>query len=40
VDLHVYQAYFRLAAQVAPAAATTIVLAYANLAHCQPDPAC
>src|SRR5262245_53361284 len=26
VELHVYQAYFRLAAQVAPAAATTIVL--------------
>jgi len=33
VDLHVYQAYFRLLAQVAPAAATVIVLGYAN---CRP----
>jgi hypothetical protein len=32
VDLHVFQAYFRLVAQIAPAAAVAIVLAYARLA--------
>ena len=32
VDLHVYQAYFRLVAQIAPAAVVAMLLAYARLA--------
>jgi len=33
VELHVYQAYFRLVAQIAPAAAVVLVLAYTRIAR-------